>query len=479
MKQVLSVLLIIVAIAQLQVLTVGCANMAAPQGGPRDSLPPLLVEVRPADSMRHFNGKKIVFEFNEYIAPPDNIQENLLVSPIPKLAPTVTSKLRTMTVVIRDTLEANTTYSLNFGNAIKDINEGNVLRNFTYIFSTGDSIDSLSISGKVIIAETGKTDSTLIAVLHPNLADSAVIKERPRYMAKLDKEGHFAFHNLPHGTYALYAFKDEGGQRKFSNRGQLFAFSDTLVNTAAGNSYTLYAYPQTEEEKEDTSATKKPPLPPARNGVTKNATAVQDKRLRMETNLAGQELDILGQLELNFKAAPLKYFDSSKVQFVGEKFEPLTGYRFIKDSTDKKITLQYNWVANTKYNLIFDPAFAEDSLGHKLARLDTLEFRTKKEADYGLVRLRFLNLDLTQHPVLQFIQGDKVTQSHVFTNNTFNAKLFTPGEYEMRILFDTNQNGVWDGGEFFGKRRQPERAVPVPRKLTIKANWDNEIDITL
>lgn len=478
MKQVLSVLLIIVAIAQFQVLTVGCANIAAPQGGPRDSLPPTLLEVRPADSTRNFTGKRIVFEFDEYIAPPENIQENLLVSPIPKLAPTVNSKLRTLTVLIKDTLEDNTTYSINFGNAIKDINEGNVLKNFTYIFTTGNTIDSLSVTGKVIIAETGKTDSTLIAVLHRNPDDSAVIKERPRYMARLDKDGQFAFHHLPQGTYALYAFKDEGGQRKFNNRGQLFAFADSLVNTAEGKNYTLYAYPQQEEEEPDTSTTKKPALP-LRGANNKNATAVQDKRLRMETNLSNGELDILGQLEIHFKAAPLTSFDSTKVQFVGEKFEPITGYRLFKDSTNKKITLEYKWVPNTPYNLIFDTAFAVDSLGHKLSRIDTLEFRTKKESDYGLVRLRFLNLDLTQNPVLQFIQGDKVVFSHVFINNSFNARLFTPGEYEMRILFDTNKNGTWDPGEFFGRHRQPEHAVPVPRKLTIKANWDNEIDITL
>ncbi len=104
----------------------------------------------------------------------------------------------------------------------------------------------------------------------------------------------------------------------------------------------------------------------------------QDKRLRLETNLANQELDILGQLEISFKAAPLKFFDSTKVQFVSEKFERLSGYRYITDSSNKKITLQYAWVPNTAYNLIVDKDFAEDSLGHKLTRTDTLQFRTKK-----------------------------------------------------------------------------------------------------
>ena len=475
MKQVLTFLFIIIVVAQFQVFTTGCANIIPPNGGPRDSLPPMLLKVNPNDSTRNFTGKKIVFEFDEFIAPPDNVQENLLVSPVPKQTPMVVSKLRTLTVTIRDTLEENTTYAINFGRAIKDINEGNILNDFTYVFSTGSGIDSLTVSGKVILAETGKTDSTIIAVLHRNTDDSAVIKERPRYVAKTDRDGNFTFRNLPPGTFALYAFKDEGGQRKYLSKKQLFAFSDTLVNTQSGKTFTLYAYQEKEEEEED----KKPAAPAVRPTPNRGGVATQDKRLRMETNLSNQELDLLGNLEISFKAAPLKYFDSTKVQFVNDKYEPLPGHRFITDTSNKKITLQYKWEANTAYNLIVDKDFAEDTLGHKLLRSDTLNFRTKKESDYGLVRLRFLNLDLTKNPVLQFIQNDQVKFSHVFTDRNFNARLFTPGEYDLRIVYDTNKNGIWDPGEFFGRHLQPEKVVPVSRKVNIKANWDNEIDITL
>ncbi|HYM92676.1 MAG TPA: Ig-like domain-containing protein, partial [Chitinophagaceae bacterium] len=95
------------------------------------------------------------FSFNEFIDI-QNVQENLIVSPLSKSIPDVTSKLNTMTVKLKDTLEPNTTYSLNFGNAVRDYNEGNVLKNFTYVFSTGNSIDSLQLRGKVILAENGK-----------------------------------------------------------------------------------------------------------------------------------------------------------------------------------------------------------------------------------------------------------------------------------------------------------------------------------
>src|SRR5687768_7205760 len=130
----------------------GCASMGMPTGGPRDSLPPVLVSVAPADSTLRFTGKKITFVFDEYIQL-DNVFQQLLVSPTPKIAPDVRSHLRTMTVTIRDTLEPNTTYSFDFGDAVKDINEQNPLRGFTYLFTTGDVLDSLELTGKVVLAE--------------------------------------------------------------------------------------------------------------------------------------------------------------------------------------------------------------------------------------------------------------------------------------------------------------------------------------
>jgi hypothetical protein len=123
-------------------------------------LPPVLVNANPPFRSVHFNANKIVFTFDEFVDIQD-IQNNLLVSPYPKKAPAVNNKLRTITVTLKDSLRPNTTYSLNFGNAVKDINEGNVLKNFTYVFSTGNVIDSGRVSGNVLMASTGKPDSTI------------------------------------------------------------------------------------------------------------------------------------------------------------------------------------------------------------------------------------------------------------------------------------------------------------------------------
>jgi hypothetical protein len=427
-----------------------------------------MVRALPHDSTRNFNSKKIVFEFNEYVQI-DNVQENLLVTPTPKVSPIVTNKLRTITVTIKDTLEENTTYSLDFGNAVKDINEGNVFKNFSYVFTTGTTLDSLTISGNVIVAETGQPDSTMIAVLHTNPDDSAVIKDRPRYVARLDREGKFTFQHLPPGIFSLYAMKDEGGQRKYMSKQQLFAFADKPVNTQEPSNITLYAYLE-----RDTTPPKKPATP-----ATPKKIDPKDKRLRFDLNLSGESLDLLDTLKLSFRDAPALTYDSTKLILTDEKDEELTGYTVVRDTSNKFVSIYYPWVENTAHKLILNPGFATDTFGKEILKPDTVSFRTKRNSEYGMVRLRFINLDLTKKPVLQFVQGGNVKHSYRFTNRDFYAKLFLPGDYDLRILFDDNENGVWDAGEFFGKHIQPEKAMQVPRKVTIKANWDNEIDITL
>jgi hypothetical protein len=152
------------------------------------------------------------------------------------------------------------------------------------------------------------------------------------------------------------------------------------------------------------------------------------------------------------------------------------------DSTGKKFTLAYNWVIGTKYHLIAEKEFAEDTLGRKLTKTDTLNFQTKKESDYGHLVIRFSNLDLGRFPVLQFYQKDDLKFSVPLNSKKFENKLFQPGDYELRLLYDDNKNGIWDPGDFL-KHRQPEKVqlikTPSRKPLNVKADWDNEVDITL
>ena len=400
-----------------------------------------------------------------------DIRNNLTVNPVPKIPPIVTSHLKTITVELKDTLQPNTTYSLNFGRAITDVNENNVLKNFSYTFSTGKYLDSLRYSGRVIMAYTGKPDSTLVAILHDQLYDSAVAKKRPRYIARLDSLGNFTFSHIKPGTYALYALKDESGTYEYTSKAQIFAFADSPVNLEISTApLLLYAY----QDTSNSWHAKKTP----EKVVPKKVDKDKVKRLVLSANIPNGQLDLHSQFELNFES-PARYVDSSKIRFTTDSFENINPYHIEMDSSMKKLTLTYAWKMNTGYRLILQKDFAEDTLGEKLLKIDTIVFRTKKESDYGNLRLRFRNLDLNRHPVLLFLQNDKLIMSSAIGRSLrYNNKLFIPGEYELRVLYDTNQNGVWDPGDFY-QHLQPEIAVPIRKKLTVKADWDNEVDITL
>jgi Bacterial Ig-like domain len=445
-----------------------CANIIPPTGGPRDSLPPVLVHANPPDSTTQFHSGKIVLTFNEYVEL-DKPLENIIVSPLPKNPTPAEAHLRTITIRIKDTLEPNTTYAINFGNSIRDINEGNVLKNFVYIFSTGNHFDSLELAGRVLLAETGKPDSTLMVMLHNKLDDSAVVKDRPRYMAHLDSSGRFLFRNLPPGKFALYALKDEsGGQGRYTSNSQLFAFADSpVVINNATRSIQLFAFAEPEEVKP-------PSQTPSRSAVPK---AVQEKVLRIQTNLESGQMDLLNPLQITF-ATPIRLFDTSKIHLTNEVYQPVPNVNFKLDTSKKILTVENNWQPGRGYNLIAQKDFAEDTAGKKLVRTDTLSFKTRSTNDYGGLRLRFSNLDLSKHPVLQFVQNNQVKYTHVFTSPIVDLKMFQPGEYELRILYDDNQNRKWDSGDFF-KHKQPERVQALQRKLNVKGNWDNEMDITL
>lgn len=472
MKRILFFLLVITLLVQQLTILPGCANIVPPSGGPRDSLPPVLETASPADSSRNVSGTKITLNFDEFVEL-QNAQQALIISPLPKNFPDVSYKLKTVTVKLRDSLEANTTYSLQFGEAIRDFTEGNVLKNFSYTFSTGAYIDSLELKGRVVLAENGKTDTTLLVMLHSSGDDSAVVKEKPRYITRLDGKGNFVFRNLPAKTYYLYALKDDGGTRRYMNDKQLFAFADSAQLISGKNEpVTLYAYSSAPAPSSTTAL--------ANLSVGRNKRpASGDSRLKYQTNLSNGQHDLLKDFVMNFEEA-LKSFDSSKIRlYTDSVFNPVMGYRYQKDSLAKSITLLNTWKENTDYHLILDREFAEDSAGRKLLKTDTLSFRTRKLSEYGALKIRFKNLDLKQNPVLLFYNADNLYKSIPLTGNEISQSLFTPGEYELRLLGDKNKNGKWDPGDFFKKRLQPEIVKPLEKKITVKPGAPNEVDVTL
>lgn len=467
MKRILLYFLIILILSKIAVLNSGCANIIPPTGGPRDSLPPLLLKVTPPDSSKGFDSKTITFTFDEFIDQPQDIFRNLIVSPMYSTIPTIEAKLKTLTVRLKDTLEPNTTYYYNFGDAIKDINEGNVLHNLSYIFTTGNTLDTMELSGNVVLAETGGIDSSLIVTLYKSGVDSAVMKERARYITRLDGKGRFRFLYLPQGTYYIYVMKDT---RTYSDK-ELFAFADSAIEIKPGAApVTLYAYTETKEEAA---------APTVNFSGNRGAGArPEDRRLRFTSSLSGNVQDLLADFTLTFDR-PLRNIDTSKLQLSTDStFSPAQRTWEI-DSLKKKLSLKTTWKENTLYNLILDKEFAEDTLGRKLLKTDTVSFTTKKQTDYGSLKINFLNIDLSKNPVLQISHGDQVIKTFPLTTSEIYQQLFPPGDYELSILYDKNKNGRWDAGEFFGVKRQPELVRPLNKKITIRANWDNEFEITL
>lgn len=469
MKKVLYSVVIIFFTYKLVVFTTGCAQIIPPTGGPRDSIPPVMLSATPKDSTLHFKGNKIVLTFNEYIQL-ERPEEQLVVSPVPKVSPIVEARLKEVTIKIKDTLEENTTYSINFGKSLKDLNEGNPYKNFTYLFSTGDYIDSSILSGKVIIAETGRPDSTLITMLYRNFDDSAVMKERPRYFARLDSSGRFTFSNIAPGRYKLFALKDVGGQKMYMRNSDLFAFYDSIISVGNNNIHpVLYAFAEVAEEKRPGSSS-------ATSGK-KGATIKKEKKLTFTTNLESGKQDLLANLELRFSDS-LVIFNDSLLHFTDTSYNPVKGYSISRDTTGKVISLKYPWKEEQEFRLILEKEIAKDSSGFELAKSDTLKFKTKAKAEYGALKLRIRNLDTAWHIVLLFYKGDKIGEAIPVNIKEINIPLFQPGDYEIRILYDKNNNLKWDPGNYM-KHLQPEKIVADTKKYNIRANWDNEITIEL
>ena len=458
----------IIATLFLTQLPTGCANIIPPTGGPRDSLPPVLITAVPKDSTTNFHGKSITLTFNEYIQLDDKINEEFIMSPNPDNPPFPEGRLRTVTIKLRDSLQPNTTYAFDFGNALKDLNEGNVLKNFTFVVSTGSTIASGTLSGTVTLAETGSADSTLVVVLHSNLNDSAVKKLKPDYYTRLDSSGNFHFRYLPSGKFNIYVLPNDYS-KKYDDSTKMFAFYNTTVDPDSNNqSIKLYAY-QEYKTKEKTSTA------PSESTTKKGQT--ENKNLKLTTNIEGGEQGLLNDLVLTVNRK-VTNFDSSKITLTDTNFHAIKNYSISPDTSFLNFSVHYNWRENESFKLVIQKDAFADSAGNTLAKNDTLSFKTKGESDYGSIRLHFSNLDLSKNPVLQFVQEDKIVKSVPLTSIEWTQKLFEPGEYNLRILYDDNKNGVWDPGNF-DEKRQPEIVQPVSRKLNIKGNWDNEVDIIL
>ncbi len=214
--------------ALMAAIVTACASIGRLEGGPRDEEPPRFVSANPRPGQLKVEGNKITITFDENIQLDDAFNK-VVVSPVQTQPPAISSNARRVTVELRDTMKPNTTYSVDFGDAIKDLNEGNVLDGFAIDFATGDTIDTLRISGMVLEARTLEPAQGMLVGVHSNLDDSALTTLPLDRIARTNQYGQFTIRNLKAGTYRVYALNDLNRDYKW-DRSEDVAFYDYTVS---------------------------------------------------------------------------------------------------------------------------------------------------------------------------------------------------------------------------------------------------------
>jgi len=231
-------------ISFLTVLIMSCARIGTPTGGPKDEKPPISISATPDFRSIHFKENKIKINFDEYIKFKD-LNKQLVISPPMKYNPEITpvgTAGKFISIKILDTLKENTTYTFNFGNAIIDNSEGNPLKQFKYLFSTGDYIDSLKVSGTIKDAFEEKPDpsiSVMLYAVNETFTDSIIFKKKPDYIANtLDSLG-FNITNIKEGKYALIALQDKSNNMIFNPKEDKIGFLNEYITAPTDSIYQI------------------------------------------------------------------------------------------------------------------------------------------------------------------------------------------------------------------------------------------------
>ncbi|MBN2273181.1 MAG: Ig-like domain-containing protein [Bacteroidales bacterium] len=212
-----------------------CAKVGSPTGGPKDENPPAVIACSPENGAVNNKTKDIEITFDEFIVL-KNLNEELVISPPLKEKPITRIRSKTLVIDLNNNPADSTTYTLNFGNAIADNNEGNLLPDYEFVFSTGPFIDSLSVTGTAVNAFNLKPEKEKVFVmLYDNLGDSAPYLELPAYITKTGTNGKFAINNIRPDTFRLFALKDVNNNLKFDIPDEMIAFGDSAIIVSPEN----------------------------------------------------------------------------------------------------------------------------------------------------------------------------------------------------------------------------------------------------
>ena len=372
MKKKIHLYQVMLSLLAIMILLYSCASIGRPDGGPIDEDPPQFIGSTPHMHAINVDKNKIVLHFDEFIKL-ENANEKIVVSPPQIKQPLIKPLGKRVSIVLEDTLQANTTYTIDFGEAIVDNNEGNALGDFTFTFSTGDQIDTLAMSGVVLAAKDLEPVKNILVGLHKNLEDSAFTDLPFIRVARTDSKGQYTIHGISPGKYRIYALQDVDQNYVFSQKSERIAFTDSV-------------YVPTFEEriKQDT--------------IWKDTTTIDSIYTRKYTHFLPDDI-ILRAFEENFYNQYLVKFErtiENKLTLYFSEYpkeQPkLTGLNFdasnlIADYTHPVDTIYNYWI---KDSLVYnqDTLFVKldyqhtDTLNQLVAKTDTLRFMFKhKEVD--------------------------------------------------------------------------------------------------
>lgn len=214
---------------------VRCAQITPLTGGKKDTTPPKPVSYLPANASVNFNSKTIEIVFDEFISLKD-ITNQFIITPQTNQLPDIQANGKKLKVTFTEALTPNTTYKLFFGDAIIDLHESNILKNFEYVFSTGEKIDSATFKGQVIDAYSKKpVSSILVGLYNPNSKDSIIYKEKPLYITKTNSDGFFMFNYLPNASFKIIAVADKNNNLLYDGSEEQLAFQDNQIQANDSN----------------------------------------------------------------------------------------------------------------------------------------------------------------------------------------------------------------------------------------------------
>ncbi|MBK5721086.1 Ig-like domain-containing protein [Dysgonomonas sp. Marseille-P4677] len=450
-------------------IIVSCANMASPSGGDYDFDPPKVVRTSPGFNATNVKSGKIVIEFDENVTI-ERPSENVIITPPQKSFPSITTVNRKVVIELRDPLLPNTTYTIDFTNSIADNNEKNPIENFSYSFSTGDIVDSLAISGKVLEANNLEPIKGMYVGLHSNLNDTAFTKTKFERISRTNESGLFTIRGVAPGKYRLYALNDANRDYMYDNPAEAIAFFDTTVE-------------------------------PASEKATRNDTTFVDKDKKIVDTIKAMEYTrflpdniVLRSFKSNFQRQFLQKHErvQNKVAlYFGAptempKIEPLNFDKdkdwYVLEKTLKNDTLIY-WIKDKDVMAIDTLAFKvtylkTDSLNQAIPITDTLNFtdRTRRPVKEEKKKEKKGKND-NEEPEITFLKIENNLSSTWDTHNNISLLFDEP------IITDSLSNKI----RLKQLKDSVYNDVPLilevdslnPRKYTIKNRWKYDEEFQL